>query len=210
MRILHTAAIAFAGLAIAASTAAFAQLPEPIGKHDDKAFGYVDLKTGIFHKMTPDVSASPELTPVTPTYVTGTIDVTFDVTVDSTFPSGTVIYCDAEVVATSIYDGSTTLLPYVATYTELGVGHVASGASGKSVICSVSIPYSWAVAPATLKPTNTYTVTHTVIAVNPTVTSTAGTITETGVLRQSTSSQVQSGVIPATGTITKLSAYVTI
>ena len=210
MRILQTAAIAFAGVAIAASASAFAQLPEPIGKHDDKAFGYVDLKTGIFHKMTPDVTASPELTPVTPATVTGTIDVTFDVTVESTFPSGTVIYCQAEVVATSIFDGSTTTAPYGAGYNEIGVGHVASGGTGKSVICTVTIPYSWGVAPATLKPSNTFTVTHTVTAVNPSVTSTTTTLTNTGLLRESSSSQIQGGVIPATGTVTKLSAYVTI
>jgi hypothetical protein len=133
--------------------------------------------------------------------VTGIFEFTFDVALVSTFPSGTVVYCEADVTATSEFNGSTTTLPFVSDYTEVGVGHV--NASGKSVTCATNIPYSWEVAPATLKPTNVYNVHYEVIAVLPTTTSTGTVLANEGVLRETASELVLSLPIPASGTTTK-------
>ena len=205
MRILKFAAIAVAGFALAAGAAAYAQIPEPISK-PEKAYGYVDLKTGIFHKMTPDVVANPELPPVTPVVANGFFQFVFDVSIVSTFPSGTVIYCEGIIEASSLSDTSTAYLPYASDYSEIGVGHVA--ASGKTVTCDVNIPYSWEVAPASLKPFNSYSASYTVFAILPS-TSTSVVLGNEGILRESSSSLI-SGVIPTSGTVTKKTVNVTL
>jgi hypothetical protein len=97
-----------------------------------KVFGYQD-SSGAFHPVT---RAVPDAAATAPT--TGTIQVTLNITVKSTFPSGTTrtILCAADVDATSL---STTA--QTTNYTEAAFAN-ATG-SGTTYSCTLKIPYSW-------------------------------------------------------------------
>ena len=130
MRSFPLAALAAFSLSFAlASSSASAQ--SAFSPHK-KTPGYQD-ENGNFHPLAravPDASSS--------TTYTGTIDVTFDISVKSSFPGGTKIYCSVEVIVESV--GSTT--PSDDTeYVESGVSG-ASAATGNPT-CTVKIPYSW-------------------------------------------------------------------
>jgi hypothetical protein len=101
--------------------------------------GYLDPRTGEFHMMPQSARSEPEPDATTPTTCTaspctGTYAVTFTITVDSTLAATDEISCN--VSASVLDDGGLN-----AVIDSASVG-VARG-SGKTVTCTVNIPYSW-------------------------------------------------------------------
>jgi len=116
-------------VALAGSAMATAQTDE-FPTHHKKVFGYQDPDTGVFHAVK---RALPDA--ATTTTLNGILEVTFNLTVKSTFPSGTKIYCEAVFnVSSEVITGATVA---AADYGETGIGT----ASGNT--CTVKIPYSW-------------------------------------------------------------------
>jgi hypothetical protein len=187
MRIAHLAAIGATGLAFMVSASVIAQTSNLL-QQKDKAYGYVDLKTGQFHAEA-DFEASPEATVTTKTY-TGTIDTTIVTTIDSTLTKGTTILCDVELTAT--LDG--------ALFTE--VASAPATISGTKATCTVKLPYSWTGPSGGAATAYTYSGTYKVTASY--VPSATQPITDFNVIRQTTGLLTGVGVkaIPSTGTVT--------
>jgi len=122
-----------------------------------RVLGYQDSATGTFHplmKAEPDTSISPSH---------GTIRLTINIQIKSTFPSGTNLFCTASVAAIS-----TNLSPYsvAAEYEELASSPAT--VSGSIATCTVSIPYYWVIPPASTTVLDAITGSYTVEAINPT------------------------------------------
>jgi len=202
MRSFPAAAIAAVTLsfAFAGSAAAIAQSAPTQHK---KIIGYQDAETGDFHPLAPvdpDVIAA-----VTP--VTGKYQITFDVTLKSSFPSGTQILC--EVIVDEVTTLSSPTPPYgtFSSFTEIATGTVA--ASGSSVVCTASIPYSWIIPPAPSggKATTVVNGSYSVSAINL-----SNTTSLSNALRARSSSS-QLGIpskLPTTGSTTSLTVKATL
>ncbi len=176
------------GFVLAGWAAAGAQLPNSQHK---KVLGYQD-ENGAFHPLNravPDAATS-----VT---VTGTINITFHITVKSSFPSGTKIYCGAVVTAES-ETASDPLKTIV--YEE----EAAAEASGTT--CTATIPYSWTINPSGTGVVDVFTGSYTVLAVNSSV----PTVLDAVGVRLTTGNFADLVKIPATGTTTPFTVDVTI
>jgi hypothetical protein len=190
MRKFTVAAVAAIALSVAVAGAASASAQIDLFHHK-KTLGYQD-ENGTFH---PFAHTLPDA--ATATTVTGTIEVTFKLTIKSSFPSGTKIYCGADVTAESI---SETEPLATVIYGEEG----ASAASGTT--CTVTIPYSWIIHSPAATVTNYFDGSYAVIAYDSSLPSVA-----TGIgVREATGTYVTLGKIPAAGTITKYLVDVTI
>jgi hypothetical protein len=174
MRIFSAAVIGAVtlGAVLAGSASASAQ-SAPTEPTHKRIYGYQDLATGTFHPM---VRAVPDAASVTPT--TGKYEVSFAVTIESSFARGAVIGC--EVAISELTTVVTATPPYESgiSYTEIATGSVAAGAAGTKATCTVSLPYSWVIPAATKtsKVTSTITGSYTVSAYNPTATLTVATL----------------------------------
>ena len=101
--------------------------------------GYLDPRTGIFHSIPHPDTVDEDAPPVTKTTFTGSIVMNFTITVSTAFASTAPIACIGEA---GLQDtGSTTNIFEVA-------GTTVTRGSGTTVTCSVTIPYSWALASA--------------------------------------------------------------
>jgi hypothetical protein len=131
MRIFPGMAIAALTLSVALAGAASAVAQSDVfPAHHKKVFGYQDPDTGVFHAVK---RALPEN--ATTTTLTGTFDVTLNLTIKSSFPSGTKIYCEVVFeVSSEVVTGETTA---AAEYGETAIGT----ASGNT--CTARVPYSF-------------------------------------------------------------------
>ncbi len=176
------------GFVLAGAAAAGAQL---LTSQHKKVLGYQD-ENGAFHPLTrgvPDAATS--------TTVTGTIKVTFNLTIKSSLPSGTKIYCGAEVDAESENE-ATPLSPVI--YVE-EAGTVASGTT-----CSATIPYSWTLYSSGATVINAFTGTYSIVAINSSIPSLLDAV---GV-RLVTGTFASDVKVPATGATTSYTVDVTI
>jgi len=152
--------------------------------------GYQDTKTGTFHALTAVVPDA-----ATPT--TGTVQVTFNIKLVTTFAKGTVLNCTLSVSGTSINEttGTSTF------YDEYAADSV--DISGTTATCKTTIPYSWLLTPAggsiVDSFSGSYSVSATFASASP------------GVSLRSTSSSVFSTTkIPASGTTSSYTVNVTL
>ena len=99
--------------------------------------GYLDPRTRIFHSIPHPDSLDEAAPPPAKTTFTGTIVVNFTITVSSAIASTVPIGC---VAGASFVDTATTN-----PITDLAGSAVPRG-TGTTVTCSVTIPYSWALA----------------------------------------------------------------
>jgi hypothetical protein len=175
--------IAFIGSGIAAAQADQTQQPK-------KTFGYMDEK-GVFHapQAVPEASSSETLT--------GTLEVTFNITVKSSLAKGYVLLCSASFNAGSVNETTPT---DVITYAEIGE------TSTTTTTCTVTIPYSWTVLPAGSTVLNSLIGSYTISAVNPSAT-TVATVTQ---WRLVGGNIVSTTSLPANGATTKYTIAVTI
>ncbi|MGB6690297.1 MAG: hypothetical protein WBE76_20885 [Terracidiphilus sp.] len=199
MRKFPAAAIAAItlGLTFAGSTLAVAQLGSAQHK---KTIGYQD-ENGVFHPLAhaiPDAATPPTI---------GKYEVTFEITLASTFPKGAVIGC--EIVIDNFNELVTTTAPFEATidYEEIATGSVS--ATGPHATCTASMPYSWAIpaAPKGGKLTSTVSGSYTVSAYNPSTTITVSTIEG---LRSVSSSLAIPAKVPKDGTTTPVTVDATL
>jgi len=199
MRKFHAAAIAAITLsaAIAGSTSAVAQFGSAQHK---KTIGYQD-ENGVFHPLAhavPDAATPPTI---------GKYEITFDITLASTFPKGAVIGC--EIIIDNVNEVVTTTPPYAV---EIGYEEVATGsvsANGSHATCTASMPYSWAIpaAPKVGKLTSTVSGSYSVSAYNPSTTITVSTIEG---LRSVSSALAIPATVPKDGTTTTLTVDATL
>ena len=183
----------FAHLAVLAigiaCTGAFAAAQDVAPQHK-KIFGYQD-ENGAFHAphALPDAATSETLT--------GWLQVTFTITVRSTFPKGYVLFCNADFITSSVNEAAPT---NPVEYEEDGAS------STTTTTCTVKIPYSWVVTPASKTVLNSLSGTYEVFAINPTATGLASTIQ----LRVVSGTIVDSATLPANGATTPYAIAVTI
>jgi len=157
---------------------------------DGHVLGYQDTKTGTFHALAavvPDV-ASP---------TTGTVQVTFNIKLVSTFAKGTVVNCNLSVSGTSLNETTETS----SFYEEDAADSVAI--SGTAVTCKVIIPYSWLVAPASATVIDSFSGNYSISAIA--TTAAAGTSS-----RSSSSSVFSTTKIPTSGTTSSYTVNVTL
>lgn len=99
--------------------------------------GYLDARTGTFRPMAQTIE-SEDLGPVNPT--TGKVVITLTVTLQSTFPTGEVYSCGANLTTFDTSSGLSFLETDLITATK----------SGNTLTCTITVPYSWAlVSPST-------------------------------------------------------------
>lgn len=127
---------------------------------------------------------------------TGTIQLTFDITLKTTYPTGSVISCLAFVVALS--ENTSTLTANNWTETVIGTAKV----SGATATCTATIPYSWTLAAGT-GVQNFFSGDYDVLVLDQ---SGKNLLAD----RSSTSLFANKVKIPATGTITKYTVNVTL
>ena len=175
--------IAITGSEIAAAQAGGAQQAR-------KIFGYMD-ENGVFHtpRAVPDAATSETLT--------GTLEVTFTITVKSSLPKGYALLCNASFAVGSVN----------ATEPTKAIEYAEDGeTSTTTTTCTVTIPYSWVVYPAGSTVVNTLIGAYSIIAVNPTAT-TVGTVLQFRVVGGTV---VSATTLPASGATTKYAVAVTI
>ena len=195
MRILSLAAVAALtlGVTLSGTSAAFAQSDEAMqGK---QVFGYQDARSGVFHpleKVAPDVTAAP---------TTGTIEVTFTITLKTAVPTGGFVICDTTVVASS-----TSLTTGVSSgYTE--TAYALAKVTGTTATCTVNTPYSW-VLPAASSTNSVLVIGDYSARIVPPSSTTITAASFEG--RSSSSTFLNSKAIPATGSISKYTVNVTL
>jgi hypothetical protein len=149
--------------------------------------GYLDPHTGAFRPVAPAAEADADLVPALTTF-TGTINVTLTITLKTT--GLTNISCTEGV---SVLDAITTGARILAESNSV----LATG-TGTTRTCKLSIPYSWGLS---TQSSDNMTTTYTVVG----TTGTAGVP-----LRSSTLSPLDTRKVPANGTITALTAAVTL
>lgn len=149
--------------------------------------GYLDPHTGAFRPVAPAAEADADLAPALTTF-TGTVNVTLTITLKTT--GLTSISCTEGV---SVIDAITT---GARVFSE-GNTVLATG-TGTTRTCKLSIPYSWGLS---TQSSDNMTTTYSVF----------GTTGTTGVpSRSSTLSPLDTRKVPANGTITALTAAVTL
>jgi hypothetical protein len=119
---------------------------------------------------------------------TGTLEVIFKISVKSSFPSGSKLYCLVEAIAIS--DASTAGHSAVETNVESQTLNSAAPS------CTVTIPYSWQTLPSSSKPQDVFDVGYVVGVEN-------GKGTSAAALRSSSGTVIRTKTFPANGAITK-------
>ena len=190
MKKLAQFAILAIGIAITGSQMAGAQ--ELTTHQPKRVFGYMD-ENGVFH--TPH--AMPDASAATTETLTGTLEVTFNITIKSTLPKGYVLFCNAGFGLSSLSETAPTN-PTI--YSEEGA------TTTTTTSCTVTIPYSWIVYTPGSTVENELTGTYSVFAVNPTATG-IGTVSQ---LRLVGGGVVTTTTLPANGATTKYTIAVTI
>jgi hypothetical protein len=150
--------------------------------------GYLDPHTGAFRPVTLATEESVDAASL-PVFG-GTITVTLTITLKTT--AITNVTCSANV---SVTDAATTGTPRFLTETET----VAATGTGTTRTCKITIPYSWGLATQSTDSMSTGYV----VSGSP---ATAGALP----VRTSTVSPLDTRKVPANGTITALSAAVTL
>ncbi len=102
--------------------------------HTSKILGFQDTKTGTFHPLGTSAEA---LDPAATTTYSGTIEVTVNITLKTALPSGDVIACSVDAVASSESETTATSVAYDDSAASLAT------VSGSSATCKVNIPFSW-------------------------------------------------------------------
>jgi len=169
----------------AASAAAAAE-----GGTTSQVLGFQDTKTGTFHAL---AAVVPDA--VSPT--TGTVHVTFNIKLVTSFAKGTLIQCSASVDGSSVNTTTGTDTVYEETATD------AVAISGTTATCTAVIPYSWLVAASSSTVVDSFSGTYSVTAVATPVA--AGAVT-----RSSYSSLFSTTKIPASGTTSSYTVNVTL
>ncbi len=187
---IATAGLLTLVLAFAAVTSASGQTSA-----HKKTFGYKDEVTGEFHSFT---KAVPEAT-IAP--LTGTIQVTFTITLKTAVPTGGSVYCSTDTSATSLSLTAQTATSYNET------SYVVAKVTGSTATCTVNTPYSWQIAPASSTVQNSLDGTYTV-GILPA--NTGGSLLQAVEDRVSTSSFVTGAKVPATGAVTHYAVNVTL
>ena len=123
----------------------------------------------------------------------GNLNFSLTVTVKSTLPVGSTVYCSASASVLDLGTGR--------TYVETAVAQAAANTGTTS--CIVRIPYSWTL-DSTMAATDSITLDYSVFAVPP------STISPTAVAERSSSSTLGSITVPANGTVTVERANVVI
>jgi len=157
---------------------------------DGHVFGYQDSKTGGFHALTavvPD-AASP---------TTGTVHVTFNIKLSTTFPKGTVLNCNLDLAGSSVSTTTGTATTYQESVTE------SVAISGTTATCTAVIPYSWLVAPASGTVIDSFSGSYSVNV-------SADTAAAGATSRSSSSNVFTSTKIPASGTTSTYTVNVTL
>jgi hypothetical protein len=147
--------------------------------------GYLDPHTGAFRAVSPAAEEGPDLAAITT--FGGTVNLTITITLKTT--ALTSITCSEGV---SVVDGTTSPRIFEESNT------VAATGTGSTRTCKLSIPYSWGL---TTQSTDTMSTTYSVFG----STGTSGLPQRT-----STLSPVDTRRVPANGTITTLTASVTL
>ena len=157
-----------------------------------KIFGFQDSKTGTFHPM--GKSADVVNPAVATTTFTGTIEVTTTITLKTSLPSGDVIACIVDAVASS--ESETTLTGV--TYEESAASNAK--VSGSTASCTVNIPFSWVLQTASKTITQSLTANLDVVMYSPTAT----TISEVfeDFAREHSQAITINGGLPGNGTLT--------
>jgi len=153
--------------------------------------GYLDPHTGAFRPIAPAAEDAGDLLPTTAVF-TGTINLTINVTIKSatllTTTPATTVACSMEVfLEDNISSGSPRLISESNTVLATG--------SGSTWKCTLSIPYSWALATAS---TDSFTASYFVTGNKATITGVPN--------RTSTLSPYATTKVPSTGTTTTLVA----
>lgn len=202
MRISYLAVIAAVALGLSV-VPAVAQLDDDSptvtnSTHKAKPLGYTDPQTGVFHpviRVAPEATAAP---------LTGTIQVTINVTIKSTFTKGSILLCSSMVTATSINLASTT-----GTGTDwLEDAYTTQTIGGTSATCVVTIPYSWGIPASSATVMNQLDGEYSVAVLVPGTT--ASTVSSVTPLRSSTSSFVSTTKMPAAGATSKFTINATL
>ncbi len=181
------------GLALAGSISASGQaaMPQP----HKKVFGYQDAVTGEFHpltKISPDASVVP---------ISGSIQVTFTITLKTAVPTGGSVGCSTDLALTSTTIATASALTYDET------SYVPAKVTGTTATCTVITPYSWAVSPSSTSVLDTLLGTYTVSILPANSTQSIIPVVDN---RSSSSIFVNTKTLPATGAITKYTVNVTL
>jgi hypothetical protein len=160
------------------------------GGSGSQVLGFQDTKTGAFHAL---AAVVPDA--VSPT--TGTVHVTFNIKLVTTFAKGTLIECSASVSGSSV----STTAGTDTFYEETGTDSVAI--SGTTATCTAVIPYSWLVPASSSTVVDSFSGTYSVTAV-------ASPVAAGAVTRSSSSSLFSTTKIPASGTTSSYTVNVTL
>jgi hypothetical protein len=148
--------------------------------------GHFDPKTRVFRPLPQPADGAVE--PATLTTFTGTINITFTITVKSTGISNPIC-----VVLVDVGDGTS---PNTRSFSEFDIA--AATGSGSTRTCKVSIPYSWALATQSSDMMRTtYEITNNLF------------VALSLPARTSLTTPLDTRKVPANGTITSLTANVT-
>ena len=147
--------------------------------------GYLDPQTGAFRPVPSAAEESPDLAAASTTF-TGTVTVTLTITLKTT--GLTNITCSEEV---SVNDGTTSPSFFAES------NSVAATGTGTTRTCKLSIPYSWGL---TTQASDNMTTSYSVV----------GTTGTTLPQRSSSHFPLDTSKVPANGTITALTAAVTL
>jgi hypothetical protein len=180
------------GVALAGTSPAVAQLSNIIPPHGS-GHGDRDAQRGEFSidDLDPEVTTAP---------LTGTLEVTFDVTIKSAIPSGTPLYCLAEFGATTRNSTASTSNVWEESNVEIAT------VSGSKATCTIKIPYSWLIPKASTTIKNQFLGVYAVGA----VTGLTGKKGNPRALRTSSHEFLKTATLPANGAITKYTLDVTI
>jgi hypothetical protein len=161
-------------------------------KINKQVVGIQDSQTGTFRPLTVVV---PDASTTTPT--TGTVEVTFNFKLVSTFTKGTLLDCSATLSGSVVSETSGTSTYYVESALD------AVDISGTSATCTVNIPYSWLLPASSSSTIDSFTGGYSVSSV--------ATTSTTGLRERSSSgSFVSSNKIPASGSTSKFTVNVTL
>jgi hypothetical protein len=188
--------ITSASYALLSAVAVFA-IATPVKADGSKTTSHVigiqDSQTGAFRPLNIVV---PDASTTTPT--TGTVEVTFNIKLVSTFAKGTLLQCSANLTGDVVSETTATSTFYGENATE-GVD-----ISGTTATCSAKIPYSWLLPASSSSNVDSFSGSYSVAAV---VTTTPAT----GLRQRSSSgSFVSTTKIPASGSTSKYTVNVTL
>ncbi len=200
MRIVPVSAIAalWLGATLAASLPCAAQ-DQDVSPSHRRIFGYQDARTGAFHPLARAPLAAPEA--AESTSVHGTIQVTINIKIASSFPAKSTLVCGTTITAMSTSFSISDPLALSASVWEESA-YTSVPLAGTTVSCTLKVPYAWVLPTATSGVTNTLDGALLVTVSNPVSTPT--------VLRTSAQDFLNNAPIPASGTTSQYTVNVTL